>query len=83
MHEKLGTSYYIAPEVLNKKYDNKCDLWSLGVITYTVLCGCPPFTGENDNEIMDRVKIGKFCFHDQSWKNISEERNNRDKKKKS
>jgi calcium-dependent protein kinase len=45
LDEKLGTPYYIAPEVLNKKYGNKCDIWSIGVIVYIVLCGSPPFSG--------------------------------------
>lgn len=41
----LGTSYYIAPEVLDSQYDSKCDLWSIGVIMYMLLTGKPPFSG--------------------------------------
>lgn len=48
---KIGTPYYIAPEVIKKNYDQKCDIWSLGVIMYILLGGYPPFNGENDNEI--------------------------------
>lgn len=45
LDEKLGTPYYIAPEVLNKKYNEKCDIWSCGVIVYIILSGMPPFNG--------------------------------------
>lgn len=45
LDEKLGTPYYIAPEVLNKSYNHKCDIWSCGVITFILLSGIPPFNG--------------------------------------
>jgi calcium-dependent protein kinase len=44
----MGTAHYIAPEVIRKSYDNKCDLWSCGIIAYILLSGYPPFMGEND-----------------------------------
>lgn len=73
LNEKLGTPYYIAPEVLAKNYGPKCDLWSCGVITYIVLSGMPPFNGSTDQEIMKKVKIGKFTFADPVWNNVSEQ----------
>ena len=58
--EIIGSSYYIAPEVLKKNYNEKCDTWSVGVILYMTLTGVPPFDGEQDEDIIERIKIGKF-----------------------
>ena len=67
LDEKLGTPYYIAPEVLNKNYNSKCDIWSCGVITYILLSGMPPFNGQSDQEIMKKVRAGSFSFDDKVW----------------
>ena len=58
----IGTSYYIAPEVLNLDYDQRCDIWSAGVILYILVTGCPPFDGQDDKSIMDSVKKMQFTF---------------------
>jgi calcium-dependent protein kinase len=58
----LGTAYYIAPEVLQGQYDEKCDIWSIGVILYILLSGEPPFPGDTDSEIIAKVKSGKYSF---------------------
>lgn len=71
MNKISGTPYYIAPEVLNEKYDQKCDIWSCGVIMYILLCGYPPFNGDTDNEILAKIKSGKFTFPDEEWSTIS------------
>ena len=73
LDEKLGTPYYIAPEVLAKAYNEKCDIWSCGVITYIILSGIPPFNGASDQEIMKKVKLGKFSFSDPVWASISDQ----------
>lgn len=61
---------------MNKKYDEKCDIWSCGVILYILLCGFPPFNGETDKEIMEKVKKGVYNFDFDEWKNISTEAKN-------
>ncbi len=58
----LGTAYYIAPEVLKGHYDEKCDIWSIGVILYILLSGEPPFPGSDDKEILKNVVMGKYGF---------------------
>ena len=61
-----GTPYYVAPEILTGRYTEKCDLWSIGVMLYIMLCGLPPFNG-NDEQIIAKVKRGSFEFRGQIW----------------
>ncbi|MCQ2821129.1 MAG: protein kinase [archaeon] len=73
MNHISGTPYYIAPEVLNKKYDEKCDVWSCGIILYILLCGYPPFNADSDDEILEKIKEGKFQFPAEEWDSVSKE----------
>lgn len=60
--ETLGTPYYIAPEVITGDYNSKCDIWSIGVIMFILLCGAPPFNGNDDEEILESVKKGQYSL---------------------
>lgn len=73
-----GTPYYLAPEVLNQGeggsgYTNAVDEWSLGVITYMLLSGTPPFKGRRDREVLQAVRRGKYTLSGPRWDGISEE----------
>lgn len=60
MRDKIGTAYYIAPEVLAGCYTEKCDIWSAGVILYILITGRPPFGGATEADILARVSTGKY-----------------------
>lgn len=59
----VGTSYYMAPEVLNGRYTEKCDVWSAGCILYIMLCGRPPFYSKNDLELSKKIKCKSYTFN--------------------
>ena len=71
LHSVLGTPYYVAPEVLKGSYDQKCDIWSIGAMTYLLLCGRPPFNGSTDKEIFDNILCSEVKFDLPIWNNIS------------
>ena len=73
MFERVGTAYYIAPEVLEGMYDEKCDIWSAGVILYILLCGYPCFNGETDEKIYKQIKKKKYSFPSPEWDVISDD----------
>ena len=69
-----GTAHYVAPEILDNKikgYDQRCDIWSLGVFTYVLLGGYPPFEGVLE-DLADEIMKGQFEFHDEYWSEISQ-----------
>ena len=69
----LGSCFYIASEVLNKHYNEKCDIWSCGVILYILLCGNVPFNGRDEREISQKIKSGKFDLNISPFDKISNE----------
>ena len=69
----VGSIYYIAPEVLLKKYGKECDMWSLGVILYMFIVGHAPFDGRSNRDIMEKIKKGKYLKNEKRWKKASNE----------
>jgi calcium-dependent protein kinase len=73
MKEIYGTAYYIAPEVLSFDYNEKCDIWSIGVILYILLSGRPPFDGNDDKEIIKKVRIGHYDLTSPEFQYVTKE----------
>ena len=69
----VGSSYYIAPEVLRQKYNKECDLWSVGVILYMFIVGHAPFDGCDDDEITTNIQRGVYRKNDRRWIKASKE----------
>lgn len=67
--QMLGTPLYMAPEILKGSYNEKCDLWSCGIILYILLKGSPPYNG-TDDEIFDILKNVKIQFDDPYWNTV-------------
>jgi len=63
MTHACGTILYVAPEVFRGRYNAKCDMWSLGVITFIMLQGSAPFRGRDDRETVMLINRGKYKFH--------------------
>lgn len=71
---KVGTPNFIAPEILKgEKYDFKCDIWSLGVLMYTLLSGSKPFNSQVEKEIFNLILKTEPTFKEKEWKTISED----------
>lgn len=73
MKSRAGTPYYISPEVLTGNYDVSCDMWSAGCMLYILLCGYPPFYGDDNQEILAMVQKGQFDFDGEEWDTVSNE----------
>jgi Ca2+-binding EF-hand superfamily protein len=73
MHKAHGTPYYIAPEVIRESYDAKCDIWSVGIVTYMLLSGAPPFVAPTDRELLRQVLHAPLLFPSPRWDGIHED----------
>jgi calcium/calmodulin-dependent protein kinase I len=69
-----GSFGYAAPEVMLKQGHGKAvDMWSMGVITYTLLCGYSPFRSENLADLVEECRSGRIIFHERYWKDVSKD----------
>jgi len=72
MKDIVGTPFYVAPEVLEGVYTNACDIWSLGVVLYTMLNGRPPFNGTS-SEVLSKVAKAAVFFPEKNWRGVTTE----------
>ena len=75
-HQKLsgiiGTTLYCSPEVVDDLYDEKSDEWSCGVLMYMLLCGEPPFHGNSEEEIFQKIKKCEYSFKPVEFRDVSD-----------
>ena len=71
LNNTVGTAYFIAPETIKGEYDEKCDVWSIGVILYYILSGKFPFTGNSNFEIFEKIQKSEPVFKN-LFKDISQ-----------
>ncbi|KAF2285757.1 hypothetical protein GH714_007652 [Hevea brasiliensis] len=67
----VGSAYYVAPEVLRRRYGKEIDIWSAGIMLYILLSGVPPFWAETEKGIFDAILQGDIDFDSQPWPSIS------------
>lgn len=71
---RVGTPIYVSPEVLkNIPHDERVDLWSIGIVTYILLVGYPPFMEDSQALLFKKIRTGQFCFYDYDWQDISKQ----------
>ena len=62
LNSVVGSPYYVSPEVLDGKYDEKCDVWSIGILCFVLLTGNPPFYSSDRNELYHKIKTDKIFW---------------------
>jgi serine/threonine protein kinase len=73
LNDIVGSAYYVAPEVLHRSYSMEADIWSVGVITYILLCGSRPFWARTESGIFRSVLRADPNFDDSPWPSVSAE----------
>lgn len=73
LRTKTGSLYYVPPEIMDGAYDNKCDIWSAGVLLYMMISGVPPFFDVNPVVVVEKVKKIDYKFKEDVWKTTSAE----------
>lgn len=73
LNDIVGSAYYVAPEVLHRSYTLEADIWSIGVITYILLCGSRPFWARTESGIFRAVLRADPNFDDLPWPSVSPE----------
>ncbi|OMJ94229.1 hypothetical protein SteCoe_2717 [Stentor coeruleus] len=71
--DRFGSIYYIAPEAVHGSINEKCDVWSMGIILHLLLSGTVPFNGINEEEININIKNSKLNLQSKHWNKISSE----------
>ena len=71
LKEMVGTSIYVAPEVLRTNYDYKSDMWSLGVMLFIMLSGSPPFCGKDKKQLFQSIQDCSYNFKAPVWDKVS------------
>ena len=69
----VGTTFYMAPEVITGNYNEKCDIWACGVILYIMLCGKPPFYSQDEEELKKKICSMKYDFNYPEFKKVSQD----------
>jgi calcium-dependent protein kinase len=62
MNERCGTTHYSAPEVIRCSYNERCDVWSVGICLYMICIGCKPFDDESEDTLAEIIKKGPQVF---------------------
>ncbi|KAL6972698.1 Cyclin-dependent kinase 4 [Sarracenia purpurea var. burkii] len=73
LNDIVGSAYYVAPEVLHRSYSLEADIWSIGVITYILLCGNRPFWARTESGIFRAVLRADPNFDDLPWPSVPAE----------